>query len=974
MATVPAADAAPAAAYQALARTYRPQTFEQVVGQEHVLAALRNSLDANRLHHAYLLTGTRGVGKTTIARILARSLQCQRGISSSPCGQCDACRAITAGSFPDVVEIDAASESRVEETRALLENTQYPPLYGRCKVYIIDEVHMLSAASFNALLKTLEAPPDYVKFILATTEVQKIPTTVLSRCLKFQLRALTTDEIASRITAITAAEHLACPGEAAQLLARAARGSMRDALSLCDQAVALGAGEIRTEQVLQMLGTASDELLERILRLLQGDPHADPAALLNDIAALAPNYRNLIDSLAVAFHDLSLFQIFGGSSLEVFTLPQALLRRHAPHFTPGALQDFYAITLSGSRDYVNAPDGRIAFEMTYLRLLLHARELQEGAAAVESARRMPHPVPAAGTGLPPAAAAPEDAPQARPAAAPAAAAVQAPARQGQPPAAAAVQPPAAAAERRAAPDFDPDDATPDYVDLARTAELPGETPGQLREEPLPERTPAPGLQPAAQPAAPPEPRRGTAAAGAAAGSRQAPDAALIAEVRAYLEFLISRRQAHERGGAPAPDRTGALQEERPPAALTALEPARPPSVPAPAAALQTAAAAAHMPQAAAPAAAPPPPPADTRHPAAGAGDVPAGEAGPYGAYAAPRSRARHDPDLELPPVPLPHEGPTPPSEAGAAGELVPDTAPADHAPQAAAPSLRPAARTLQAAEAAQRTPHAPQAAAGLPPPAPGPQAMAAGAYAAGGDFFDEEDEEYPEPGLPEPDEALPPTPLPPEGEAQIPASGAEAAGGGAQTGHAAGPQAPAPAWREAVRLTQELREAQSPRPDPVGEDMVKVVPLDFMEEVARRDDYYRLILEAGYRSGQRDYSALICSEIAFADDHSQQAVITLESSYAVLAHSEAWQRSVSERLSAAMSRQPFRGRQGPLHLSFKLIPIRPPNSPLAQAETIYLERVDEARHELMKLKGYKELMEVCDVDPERVRLDLLKPR
>ena len=235
--------------YQALARKYRPQNFEDVVGQEAVKSALANTLDSKRLHHAYLLTGTRGIGKTTIARIIAKCMECEEGISSHPCGQCQACQEITSGVFPDVIEIDAASQTKVEDTRDLLENTRYPPVRGRYKIYIIDEVHMLTTSSFNALLKTLEEPPAYVKFILATTDPQKIPMTVLSRCLKFQLMALTRDEISAQIKKIAGAEGIPCEDEAAVLLATAARGSMRDALSLCDQAIALGSGSLKRECV-----------------------------------------------------------------------------------------------------------------------------------------------------------------------------------------------------------------------------------------------------------------------------------------------------------------------------------------------------------------------------------------------------------------------------------------------------------------------------------------------------------------------------------------------------------------------------------------------------------------------------------------------------------------------------------------------------------------------------------------------------
>ena len=285
--------------YQALARKYRPQTFADVVGQDHVLSALCNTIDAKRIHHAYLLTGTRGIGKTTIARIIAKSLECETGITSKPCLQCDACKAIAAGNYPDVIEIDAASQTKVDDTRQLLENTQYPPLTGRYKIYIIDEVHMLTNNSFNALLKTLEEPPSYVKFILATTDPHKIPTTVLSRCLQFQLKALSVDEIKNRIISILATEGVPCEIEAAQLIARAAKGSMRDALSLCDQAIALGSGALERKSVITMLGTAGDGLIAEIIDLLAPETEANLAGVLSKFAQISPNFKAVLDDLAI---------------------------------------------------------------------------------------------------------------------------------------------------------------------------------------------------------------------------------------------------------------------------------------------------------------------------------------------------------------------------------------------------------------------------------------------------------------------------------------------------------------------------------------------------------------------------------------------------------------------------------------------------------------------------------------------------
>ncbi|MGN0902722.1 MAG: DNA polymerase III subunit gamma/tau, partial [Succinivibrio sp.] len=309
--------------YQALARKYRPQHFDDVVGQEHVIGALKNSIKENRIHHAYLLTGTRGIGKTTIARIIAKCLECEAGVTDHPHSdgseECSNCLAIAEGRFPDVIEIDAASQTKVDDTRALLENTQYPPMQGRYKVYIIDEVHMLSQSSFNALLKTLEEPPQYVKFILATTDPHKIPPTVLSRCLQFQLKALTVDQIALRIEDIAKKEGINAEHEACVLLARAAKGSMRDALSLCDQAVALGGGEILRDHVVSMLGTAGDNMIVSILDLLTMNSTADLADVISRIRSISPNYKNLLDELVIVFHDLALFQMTGGESkLNVF--------------------------------------------------------------------------------------------------------------------------------------------------------------------------------------------------------------------------------------------------------------------------------------------------------------------------------------------------------------------------------------------------------------------------------------------------------------------------------------------------------------------------------------------------------------------------------------------------------------------------------------------------------------------------------
>lgn len=354
--------------YQALARKYRPLSFDDVVGQEHVVSALSNAIDQKRLHHAYLLTGTRGIGKTTIARIIAKSLQCERGLSSHPCGECSACKSIVEGTFPDVIEIDAASQTKVDDTRQMLENTQYPPMQGRYKIYIIDEVHMLTSNSFNALLKTLEEPPSYVKFILATTDPHKIPVTVLSRCLQFQLKALTQEQIQNRIELICTKENIPFDKKATTTIAKKARGSMRDALSLCDQAIALGNGSIVSDLVLNMLGTVGDGFVSDILDLLVQNSQNTLDQVLDKINSLSPSYKTLLDELSIAFHDIALYQMIGGTSLSVFTYDNELLDKYARIISPQNLQLYYQIVLEGIQELPYS-DPKTDFEMTLLRLI-----------------------------------------------------------------------------------------------------------------------------------------------------------------------------------------------------------------------------------------------------------------------------------------------------------------------------------------------------------------------------------------------------------------------------------------------------------------------------------------------------------------------------------------------------------------------------------------------------------------------------
>ena len=294
--------------YLVLARKWRPRTFTELVGQEHVQQALVNALDSGRIHHAFLFTGTRGVGKTTIARILAKSLNCERGVSSKPCGECGACREIDEGRFVDLIEVDAASRTKVDDTRELLDNVQYAPTRGRYKVYLIDEVHMLSGHSFNALLKTLEEPPPHVKFLLATTDPQKLPVTVLSRCLQFNLKRLPAPLIAGRLQHILKAEGVAAEPAAIGLLARAADGSLRDALSLLDQILAFGAGRVTEKDTRVMLGTVDRQQVVGVVERLAAH---DARGLLDSIAAIdefAPDYGQLLDEMAALLQKIALRQ------------------------------------------------------------------------------------------------------------------------------------------------------------------------------------------------------------------------------------------------------------------------------------------------------------------------------------------------------------------------------------------------------------------------------------------------------------------------------------------------------------------------------------------------------------------------------------------------------------------------------------------------------------------------------------------
>jgi DNA polymerase III subunit gamma/tau len=377
--------------YVVLARKWRPKRFAEMVGQEHVLRALSNALDSGKVHHAFLFTGTRGVGKTTVARILAKSLNCETaGVSSNPCGVCAACREIDEGRFVDLIEVDAASRTKVDDTREMLDNVQYAPTRGRYKVYLIDEVHMLSNHSFNALLKTFEEPPPHVKFLLATTDPQKLPVTVLSRCLQFSLKRLPAALIGERLKFIAAAENLAFEAAAIALLARAAEGSMRDALSLLDQLIAFGGGAINEVNARSMLGTIDRGHVGRLIDALS---RADGAGLLAEVRELdrgAPDYDRALVELATLLQRIAIVQIVPEAAQQDEEFDSALLNKLAMAISPEDAQLYYQIALGGRRDLNMAPEPRIGFEMTLLRMLAFR---PEGAVQPVRAGR-PNPVTA----------------------------------------------------------------------------------------------------------------------------------------------------------------------------------------------------------------------------------------------------------------------------------------------------------------------------------------------------------------------------------------------------------------------------------------------------------------------------------------------------------------------------------------------------------------------------------------------------
>ena len=354
--------------YQVLARKWRPRSFREMVGQTHVLKALINALDSQRLHHAYLFTGTRGVGKTTIARIIAKCLNCETGITSTPCGTCSVCREIDEGRFVDLIEIDAASRTKVEDTRELLDNVQYAPSRGRFKVYLIDEVHMLSSHSFNALLKTLEEPPPYVKFILATTDPQKLPATILSRCLQFSLKNMTPERVVEHLSHVLSVENVPFEDDALWLLGRAADGSMRDAMSLTDQAIAFGEGKVLAADVRTMLGTLDHgQVFDLLHALIEGDARALLEAVRH-LAEQGPDWNGVLSEILNVFHRVAIAQ----------ALPEGLDNGHGDRDRVLALasalpaedvQFYYQMGLIGRRDLPLAPDPRGGFEMVLLRML-----------------------------------------------------------------------------------------------------------------------------------------------------------------------------------------------------------------------------------------------------------------------------------------------------------------------------------------------------------------------------------------------------------------------------------------------------------------------------------------------------------------------------------------------------------------------------------------------------------------------------
>lgn len=371
--------------YQVLARKWRPAYFEEMVGQEHVLKALINALNNDRLHHAYLFTGTRGVGKTTLARILAKCLNCEAGVSAKPCGKCSACQEIVEGRFIDLIEVDAASRTKVDDTRELLENVQYTPTRGRYKVYLIDEVHMLSTHSFNALLKTLEEPPPHVKFLLATTDPQKLPMTVLSRCLQFNLKHVPREMIAAHLEKILTAEKIEFDQPALQRLAQAADGSLRDALSLLDQAISYGDGVVRDTEAGEMLGSISRTHLYQLLEALAANDAEVMMQAVDELAEMAPDYKSVLTEMTSLWHHLALQQqLPDAASIRNYGDTEQM-QTLAEKFGSEDIQLYYEITVRAQRDLSIIADGRQGLEMALLRMLAFRPETGEDVRTISRA-------------------------------------------------------------------------------------------------------------------------------------------------------------------------------------------------------------------------------------------------------------------------------------------------------------------------------------------------------------------------------------------------------------------------------------------------------------------------------------------------------------------------------------------------------------------------------------------------------------
>lgn len=393
--------------YLVLARKWRPRNFEQLVGQEHVLRALVNAFETGRVHHAFLFTGTRGVGKTTIARILAKSLNCETGMTARPCGVCTACVEIDEGRFVDLIEVDAASRTKVDDTRELLDNVQYLPARGRYKVYLIDEVHMLSTHSFNALLKTLEEPPPHVKFLLATTDPQKLPVTVLSRCLQFNLKRLPVNLIVGRLSAILQAERIDSEPQALRLLATAAQGSMRDALSLLDQVIAFGGNRVSAVDTAAMLGTVDRSHMQELLEALATQ---DVRGVLRTIATMdehAPDYRDVLADLASQLQKMAIYKAVPDWEFapedDVGSLQQL-----AQRMTPEDIQLYYQFAITGRRDLELAPEPRAGFEMTLLRMIAFQPQTPAGVAVPAAPSRAARTTPDRARDIPVAGSAPAE--------------------------------------------------------------------------------------------------------------------------------------------------------------------------------------------------------------------------------------------------------------------------------------------------------------------------------------------------------------------------------------------------------------------------------------------------------------------------------------------------------------------------------------------------------------------------------------